>query len=105
MKGPGGALFYHASYQECQRTISLYENLAESDAAARSGPRVAFARVKFDPPGPLLADLFTTNLVLHDTLDAADDMVCGHAGGGGIAQRQSSRRCVGQGGADSVWVK
>ena len=104
-KGQWVVLFYHASCQECQRTIPLYEALAERDAAARSGPRVAFVRVESDPPGPLPAGLFTTNLALHGTLDAKHEWFAATPAGVELRNGKVLAVATGKAAMNWVWVK
>jgi hypothetical protein len=64
-------MFYHASCEECQQTIPVYEALAQREMLSGKTPHVAFIRVPFDPASPVPPGLFDSRLALHGTLGAS----------------------------------
>ena len=65
-------MFYHASCDECRRTIPVYEQLAQREMLAGKTPHVAFVRVP-SGSGVSTRGLFHSNIALHGTLDATHD--------------------------------
>jgi hypothetical protein len=63
-------MFYHASCDECQQTIPVYEALAQREVLSGKTPHVAFVRVPSDSPNPVPPGLFDSRMALHGTLDA-----------------------------------
>ncbi len=64
-------MFYHASCDECQQTIPVYEALAQREMLSGKAPHVAFVRVPSNPPNPVLSGLFDSRVALHGTLDTS----------------------------------
>ncbi len=65
-------MFYHASCDECRRTIPIYEQLAQREMLAGKTPHVAFVRVP-SGSGVSAGGLFHSNIALHGTMDATHD--------------------------------
>ena len=65
-------MFYHASCDECRRTIPIYEQLAQREMLAGKTPHVAFVRVP-SGSGVSARGLFHSNIALHGTMDATHD--------------------------------
>ncbi len=66
-------MFYHASCDECQKTIPVYEALAKREVLSGKTPHVAFIRVPSDPLSPVPLGLFHSRLALHGTLDSSHE--------------------------------
>jgi len=66
-------MFYHASCDECQQTIPVYEALAQREVLSGKTPHVAFVRVPSDSPNPVPPGLFRSRLALHGTLDSSHE--------------------------------
>ncbi len=66
-------MFYHASCEECRRTIPVYEALAQREAMSGQTPHVAFVRVPSNPQNPVPPGLFNSRLARHGTLDSSHE--------------------------------
>lgn len=62
-------LFYHASCDECQKAISVYERFVQQQAALKDAIGVAFVRAPSDSPGTAHQRLFDINAALLGALD------------------------------------
>lgn len=70
--GQWTVMFYHASCDECRRTIPVYEALARREALSGKTPHIAFIRVPTGSGVPS-AGLFHSSLPLHGILDASHE--------------------------------